>query len=66
MINGISDEKTTKEVMCERLFMQEIGADCKKAIGAYCHIENDIYYLECLYDNYQFSLSGKDVNEVVK
>lgn len=66
MINRISDEKTTKEVMCERLFMQEIGADCKKAIGAYCHIENDIYYLECLYDNYQFSLSGKDVNEVVK
>ena len=66
MLESISDEKTSKEVMCERSFMEDLGADCKKAIGAYCHIEEDIYHMDCLYDDYRFSLCAKDEKELIK
>lgn len=66
ILNSIGDDKTTAEVSLERLFMQEINADCKKAIGAYCHLEEGIYHLECLYEDYRFTLEGKDPLELAK
>lgn len=43
MLDALSSDQTTQEVLCERMFLQKTGGDCHMPVGARCRKVQDGY-----------------------
>jgi hydroxymethylbilane synthase len=64
-LKNSDDHMSRKAALCERAFLRRLNGNCKIPIGAYCHLEDNHFYLNGMLGDpeklfiYQDSLSGK-------